>query len=58
MMALRKLRRDQIGMVQFIEAILKDEVSPCGISTKPGIASFEFSKKEISEFACGQLRAH
>ena len=58
LMALRKLKRAHVGMVQFIESILKDEVSPCGISTKPGIASFQFSKKEISEYACGQLRAH
>jgi hypothetical protein len=46
-MVLRKLRQVQIGMVQFIESILKDEVSPCGISTKPGSLHLNYLKRKF-----------
>ncbi|MGB7923483.1 MAG: hypothetical protein WCF57_09580 [Pyrinomonadaceae bacterium] len=50
LMALRKLRRIQIGIGQFIRAIFKDEIYPCRVSAKLGLTSFQFCKDQISEY--------
>jgi hypothetical protein len=59
MMALRMLARVNVGMGQFLIAILHGEVAPCGESVNVGLASLQFLKKEVSDYArrqrCNQI---
>jgi hypothetical protein len=52
LMAFRKLRRAQITMGQFIKDIFSGKVYPCEVSSKPGLDSFQFSKRLITEYVC------
>jgi hypothetical protein len=56
LMAFRKLTRVNIGVAQFLRAILDDEVVPCEKTAKPGLSAFLFSKADISDYACRQRR--
>jgi hypothetical protein len=58
LMAFRKLTRVNIGIAQFLRAILEDEVIPCEKTAKPGLAAFLFSKADVSDYACSQRRKH
>ncbi|HWS99692.1 MAG TPA: TniQ family protein [Pyrinomonadaceae bacterium] len=50
LMAFRKLGRAQISMGQFIRDIIDDEIYPCGISSKQGLAAIQLSKKQVTEY--------
>jgi len=54
MMTLRMLARVNVGMCQFVRAILDNEVVPCGESVNQGLASLLFLKEEVSDYARGQ----
>jgi hypothetical protein len=56
LMAFRKLTRVNIGVAQFLQAILGDEVIPCEKTAKSGLAAFLFSKADVSDYVCGQRR--
>jgi hypothetical protein len=56
LMAFRTLTRVNVGMAQFLRAILDDEVTPCGKTTKPGLAALLFPKAEVSNYASKQRR--
>jgi TniQ len=57
LMALRPLGRVQVSLGQFLKDILGDEITPCGESAKPGLASFLFSKRQIADYASRQRRS-
>jgi hypothetical protein len=56
LMALRKLRGAQVLMGQFIKDIVAGEIRPLGVSLKPGLNAFQFSKKKIAEYANNRLQ--
>lgn len=56
LMAFRNLTRVNVGIAQFLQAILEDEVIPCEKTAKPGLAAFLFSKADVSDYACRQRR--
>lgn len=57
LMALRPLSRVSVSLGQFLKDILGGEITPCGESAKPGLASFLFSKKQIADYASRQRRS-
>jgi hypothetical protein len=50
-MAFRHLRGAQVLIGQFIKDIIAGEIRPLGVSLNPGLNAFQFSKKEIAEYA-------
>jgi hypothetical protein len=56
LMTFRKLARVNIGVAQFLTAILNDEIVPCGNSDKLGLTALLFSKAHVSDYSCRQRR--
>jgi hypothetical protein len=56
LMAFRTLTRVNIGIAQFLRAVLDDEVTPCGKARKPGLSALLFPKAKISSYASTQWR--
>lgn len=50
LMALRTLRRVNVGIGQFLRMVLEDVIHPVGRSASPGLASFIFLKSQISGY--------
>lgn len=48
--ALRKLRRVNVDIGQFIQIILDGAIRPLGLNSKPGLASLVFSKSRIKGY--------
>lgn len=51
LMAFRKLARVNVGMGQFLRAILESEIAPCGETAKPGLSALLFLQGQVSDFA-------
>jgi hypothetical protein len=56
LMALRKLRRVQVSMGQFIRGIIDGEVHPCRITAKRGLPAIQFFEWQVTEYAYRQTR--
>jgi hypothetical protein len=56
LMALRKLKRVQVSMGQFIRGIMDGEIRPCGISAKRGLPALQFFEWQVTEYAYRQTR--
>jgi hypothetical protein len=57
LMALRKLRRSQVSMGQFISCIIDGAIHPCGISAKRGLPALQFFEWQVTEYAYRQARS-
>ena len=57
LMAFRMLRGSQVLMGQFIKDIVAGEIHPLGISSKHGLNAFQFSKKQLTEYANNRFQA-
>jgi hypothetical protein len=57
LMAFRKLRVTQVLMGQFIKDIFAGKIHPLGVSSKPGLDAFQFSKQQLTEYANNRLQA-
>jgi hypothetical protein len=51
LMTFRKLRSAKILMGQFIKDIFAGEIYPLGVNAKQGLNAFQFSKKQLAEYA-------
>lgn len=56
LMAFRRLRNTRVLIGQFIKDIIASKIYPLAVSSKPGLDAFQFSTKQIAEYANNRLR--